>query len=68
MQHPPKTLHEWIGEGAHIYVCGDAERMAKDVEATLQRIAEEEGNLSKEESVHFFRQLKKEKRYHLDVY
>ena len=40
-----QDLWAWIKDGAYLYVCGDAHRMAKDVEATLHRIAMSEGNL-----------------------
>ena len=61
-------LWKWIQSGAHFYVCGDAKRMAKDVDAALHQIAQEHGRLSEEEAVEFFKQLKKDKRYQRDVY
>lgn len=63
-----KSLWNWIQEGAYIYVCGDAERMAKDVELTLQQIFREEGNLPDEEARKALKALRQEKRYLLDVY
>lgn len=62
------TLWEWIQAGAYFYVCGDAKRMAKDVDAALHKIAQEHGGLGEEESAAFFKQLKKDKRYQRDVY
>ncbi len=58
----------WLQEGAYIYVCGDAERMAKDVDVTLVRIVEEHGKLSSEEAKAFVKGLRTQKRYLLDVY
>lgn len=61
-------LWQWIEEGATFYVCGDAKRMAKDVDVALHKIAQDHGGLSEEEAVEFYKQLKKEKRYQRDVY
>jgi sulfite reductase (NADPH) flavoprotein alpha-component len=61
-------LWEWLQQGAHIYVCGDAKRMAKDVDATLIRIISEQGAQSEEAAQAFVNQLKSEKRYQRDVY
>lgn len=58
----------WIQEGAVIYVCGDAEKMAKDVDSTLIAIAQKEGNLAPDDAKAFFKNLRKTKRYLLDVY
>jgi len=61
-------LWKWFQDGAAFYVCGDASRMAKDVDAALHSIAEEHGGLSKEDAAAFVSQLKKDKRYLRDVY
>ncbi len=58
----------WLEDGASIYVCGDASRMAKDVDRTLHRIAQEQGGMSEEESKNYIHALKDEHRYHRDVY
>jgi sulfite reductase (NADPH) flavoprotein alpha-component len=63
-----KDLWKWLIEGAYLYVCGDAQKMAKDVESTLQRIAKEEGKMTEEEAKLYLRSLRKEKRYLTDVY
>ncbi len=68
MYQQSKELWDWIQEGAHIYVCGDKERMAKDVDATLQKIAQEQGNLTPDDARVFVRGLRTQKRYLLDVY
>jgi sulfite reductase (NADPH) flavoprotein alpha-component len=62
------TLWEWLQEGAHFYVCGDAQRMAKDVECALHRVIEKEGGQSEEEARAFVNQMRTEKRYQRDVY
>ena len=63
-----KELWQWIQEGAYLYVCGDAQHMAKDVEAMLIQIAIEQGYLSHDEARIFFKSLRTQKRYLLDVY
>lgn len=63
-----KALWQWIQEGAYLYVCGDAEKMAKDVDGALLQIGAEEGNMNREEARLFFKNLRQEKRYLLDVY
>ncbi len=60
-----KWLHD---EGGSFYVCGDASRMAKDVDAALHQIAQTHGNMSEKEAEDFYKQMKKEKRYARDVY
>ncbi len=60
-----KWLHD---EGGSFYVCGDASRMAKDVDAALHTIAQKHGGMSETEAEDFYKQLKKEKRYARDVY
>ncbi|HSW87150.1 MAG TPA: sulfite reductase [Rhabdochlamydiaceae bacterium] len=57
-----------IQEGAYLYVCGDAQEMAKDVESILRRIAIEQGNLSEDDAKAYLKKLRTEKRYQLDVY
>lgn len=61
-------LWSWLSGGAAFYVCGDASRMAKDVDQALHKVAEEHGKLSPEDAIAFISQLKKEKRYLRDVY
>lgn len=61
-------IWKWFQEGAAFYVCGDASRMAKDVDAALLTIAKEHGKLSEEAATAFVAQLKKDKRYLRDVY
>lgn len=61
-------LFSWLESGAHFYVCGDASRMAKDVDAALHTIAETAGGMSKEAAAAYIQKLKTEKRYQRDVY
>jgi len=63
-----KDLFAALEEGGHFYVCGDATRMAKDVDAALHQVVAEQGGLSDEAAVDYVNALKKEKRYVRDVY
>jgi len=58
----------WIQQGAHIYVCGDANRMAKDVEQALLEIVAEHGGMDIESADEFLSELRIERRYQRDVY
>ena len=62
------TFCAWLQDGASIYVCGDASRMAKDVDATLHPIVEAAGGLPREAATEYVQQLKDQHRYHRDVY
>ena len=61
-------LWSWLQDGAIFYVCGDASRMAKDVDQTLRTIAQEEGVMSEEDAGAWVKSLLKERRYLKDVY
>ena len=61
-------LWNWLNDGAVFYVCGDASRMAKDVDQALRTIAQEEGSMSEEDSGAWVKALQKERRYLKDVY
>lgn len=64
-----EELWKWIDQDqAHIYVCGDAKQMAKDVTTTLLTIVAKEGKLSEKEAEDYLSRLRKEHRLHLDVY
>lgn len=58
----------WLQEGASIYVCGDASRMAKDVDKTLHKIVERHGGMAEDAAAEFVSELKDAHRYHRDVY
>jgi len=62
-------IWKWIdAQGAHFFVCGDARRMAKDVDATLRKIVQEQGGKNVEQANEYVEKLKNEKRYKRDVY
>jgi sulfite reductase (NADPH) flavoprotein alpha-component len=61
-------LWSWLEEGAHFYVCGDAARMAKDVDLALHEIVRVHGARSEEEAKAYLAELKNAKRYARDVY
>ena len=61
-------LFAWLQDGAYFYVCGDASRMAKDVDLALRQIAATEGGMSEEDAAKWVKSLQKEKRYLKDVY
>lgn len=68
MREVGRDVWTWLAEGAHVYVCGDAKRMAKDVERALVDIAAQHGARSTDEAVMFVSELKKKGRFQLDVY
>ena len=68
MKEKAKDLYAWMQEGAYFYVCGDASRMAKDVNQALIEIAVEQGGMSDEAAETWVKQLQKDKRYQRDVY
>ena len=59
---------QWLQNGAHVYVCGDALRMAKDVEQALLDIIAEHGNMSLDDADEYLSELRENKRYQRDVY
>ena len=61
-------LWSWLEAGGHFYVCGDASRMAKDVDAAFHKIAETVGGKSVDEAKAYVAKLKSDKRYQRDVY
>ncbi|MEU3785983.1 bifunctional nitrate reductase/sulfite reductase flavoprotein subunit alpha [Streptomyces sp900129855] len=61
-------LWSWLQDGAHFYVCGDASRMAKDVDRALRDVAVVHGGMSEEEAAAHVKQLAADKRYVRDVY
>ncbi len=61
-------LWKWLEDGAHFYVCGDASRMAKDVDAALHTIIEKSGGKSADDAKAYVAKLKSDKRYQRDVY
>ncbi len=63
-----RELWDWLEEGAHFYVCGDAKRMASDVDRALQRVVAEEGGLSAEAAKAYVASMTRAGRYQRDVY
>ena len=61
-------LWRWLEEGAHFYVCGDAKRMARDVDAALHEVVVKGGGKTAEQASEYVARLKTEKRYQRDVY
>jgi sulfite reductase (NADPH) flavoprotein alpha-component len=61
-------LWNWLNDGAVFYVCGDASRMAKDVDQALRTIAQEQGSMNEEDAGAWVKALQKERRYLKDVY
>ena len=68
MVEKAEELWAWLNEGAYFYVCGDAKRMAKDVDAALHQVAEVAGGITPEAASEFVKTLKTQKRYLRDVY
>jgi len=61
-------VFEWLTNGAHLYICGDANRMAKDVHDTLVDVIREQGGLTAEQAEDYLKSLRSNKRYQKDVY
>ena len=61
-------LWDWLERGAHFYICGDAKRMAHDVDAALKQVVAEHGNMSPENADAYVQQLVADHRYQRDVY
>ncbi|MFF3846376.1 molybdopterin-dependent oxidoreductase [Streptomyces sp. NPDC002328] len=68
MREHGSQLWSWLRDGAHFYVCGDASRMAKDVDRALHDIAVVHGGLGEDEAAAYVKQLAADKRYLRDVY
>ncbi len=68
MRENSAELFRWLEAGAHFYVCGDASRMAKDVDTALREIIQQEGNLNPDDAAAYLDKLRAEKRYARDVY
>jgi sulfite reductase (NADPH) flavoprotein alpha-component len=63
-----RDVWSWLNDGAFLYLCGDAERMAPDVDAALQAVVAEHGSMSKEAAAEYVATLRTQKRYRRDVY
>jgi len=63
-----RELYAWLESGAHLYVCGDASRMAVDVHAALRDVVVEHGGKSSEDAEAYLQNLANERRYLRDIY
>lgn len=63
-----EALWQWLESGAHFYICGDAERMAKDVHQALLDVVVKYGNKTQEQAAEYVEALRAAKRYQKDVY
>lgn len=68
MRENAAELWAWIRNGAHFFVCGDAKRMAKDVDVALHEIVSQQGGMDAAAAIDYVKAMKKEKRYQRDVY
>lgn len=62
------TLYQWLQEGAHVYLCGDAQQMAPDVDTAIRHVVRSEGAMSDDQVEEFMLTLQRERRYQRDVY
>jgi sulfite reductase (NADPH) flavoprotein alpha-component len=68
MRENAAELWNWIKNGAYFFVCGDAKRMAKDVDVALHDVIAQQGGMDAAAAAEYVKQMKKEKRYQRDVY
>jgi sulfite reductase (NADPH) flavoprotein alpha-component len=68
MRENAQELWNWLEKGASFYVCGDAKRMARDVDATLKQIVADQGNMSRADAAEYVSKMTKDGRYQRDVY
>jgi sulfite reductase (NADPH) flavoprotein alpha-component len=68
MQENARELYDWLEEGGCFYVCGDASRMAKDVDESLHKVIEDIGGKTRETACEYVENLRRRKRYLRDVY
>jgi sulfite reductase (NADPH) flavoprotein alpha-component len=68
MREHGAEMWRWLNDGAQVFVCGDASRMAKDVDAALHSVVEKHGGMNVEAATEYVSQLHEDRRYHRDVY
>jgi len=68
MREQGAEFFRWLEDGATVYLCGDASRMAKDVDTALHQIVRDHGLMSEDAASEYVAQLKDQHRYHRDVY
>ena len=68
MRENGAELFQWLEDGGYFFVCGDAYRMAKDVDKALHEIIAEHGKMDSESAIAYVDKMKSDKRYVRDVY
>jgi len=68
MKQHGAELFSWLEQGGYFYVCGDATRMARDVDQALADVIAQHGTMNTEKATDYINNLKREKRYLRDVY
>ena len=68
MMEQGRDIWRWLEQGAHFYVCGDAGRMARDVDAALKAIVASHGGMNAEDAADYVAQMQQDRRYTRDVY
>ena len=68
MRENAAEFFQWLQQGAFVYVCGDAEHMAADVDSALHSIVEDQGEMTPDAAIDYIDNLRKSKRYLRDVY
>lgn len=68
MMEKGRELYDWLENGAHLYICGDAKQMAKDVDSTLREIIKQHGGVTVEKAEAYVKHLQKSNRYQTDIY
>jgi len=68
LQEQARDVYAWLEEGAHVYLCGDATRLAPDVHQALAGVIASQGRLASEAAHDYLRRLQRDNRYQRDVY
>jgi len=68
LEEKSREVFHWLQDGAHLYLCGDQNKMAKDVKKTLINIISKEGNMDTQKAGEYFKELRKSGRFQEDVY
>ena len=63
-----EEITNWINDGAHIYICGDESKMAKDVHKALVKIISDKKKIKENEAEEFLKEMQKQGKYQKDVY
>jgi len=68
LQQRGREVYDWLENGAHFYICGDGQRMARDVQQALLQVIAEHGGMNLEQADTYLQQMQSEQRYQKDVY